>query len=100
MTPAQLWMLRQACHGPVPYSTFSKWDQRPLAGLYKRGYISASMSKGTVWLESTQAGWDIYKMTTHGKLRKDPTAPVFRVLREKRGISTRLASLTERTKAV
>jgi len=75
LTPTQLYYLRRLATREIILSELRKWDQRPLRGLFLRGLFSLTKD---FTARITSTGWDVVKLTSEPKFRKNANAPIFK----------------------
>lgn len=73
LSPVMFAYLRLLLRGPVPLTTWKKWDQRRMRALYFGGYFTISR---THLATITNKGIDVVQMMP--VYRKDSAAPTFR----------------------
>lgn len=75
LNPQQIYIIKHVVNGPIPLSTWRKWNQRPIRGLWIRGFVKVSSK---LELEITGKGWDVYGLSKIIYNRKHPKSNVFR----------------------
>lgn len=73
LSPNGYTLLRYLCtHSPISMDKLGEFDQRPLAGMLRRGWVN--VSKNGQWISVTQAARNAMTDYLHGKIwRNNPS---------------------------